>query len=113
MSITPPVDILIGMLQQGGVPSDAVEARAAELLGALEGEYDLHPAHVGFKNGAVIREGEGKHGGWSCVVNGVDIAPWVDDWSITPDPVDGAGGSARLTVTIPLDYLDMRTEATP
>lgn len=112
MSITPPEDILAMKLEQGGVPSDLVESRAAELLEELRTEWDLHPAQMPWGgNSAVIRQEGGS--GWSVIVNGIDIAGWVDDWTITPEPGTDGAGRARLTVTIPLEHLDMRAKGTP
>lgn len=111
MSITPPEDILAAELEQGGVPADLAEARAAELLEELRAEWDLHPAQVEWGgNSAVLRQ-EGLEG-WSVVVNGIDIANWIDDWTVTPEPGTSGAGTARLTVTIPLEHLDMRAKGT-
>ena len=105
MSITPPESIILAALEQSET-TDA-EALAAEVLEDLRGEWDLHPAQVEWGgNSAVIRQ-DGSEG-WSVVVNGIDIASWIDDWTITPEPGTNGAGTARLNVSIPLEHLDMR-----
>lgn len=114
MSITPPEDILLGALESIGIAPAGLnggpvghEALAAALLEQLRTEWDLHPAQVEWGgNSAVLRQ-EGLEG-WSVVVNGIDIANWIDDWTITPEPGTDGAGTARLNVSIPLEHLDMR-----
>lgn len=119
MSITPPEDILAAALDRIGIAPTGVnggpvghEAIAAALLEELRTEWDLHPAQVEWGgNSAVLRQDGGS--GWSLVVNGIDIGGWANDWSITPEPGTYGSGEARLTVTIPLQRLDMRAKGTP
>lgn len=119
MSITPPEGILAAALDRIGLPQTGVnggpvghEALAAALLEELRTEWDLHPAQVEWGGSSAVIRREGLEG-WSVVVNGIDIANWVDDWTITPEPGTSGAGSARLTVSIPLEHLDMRAKGTP
>lgn len=118
MSITPPQNIICGALEEIGVHPVGdnggpvgYEALAAAILEELRAEWDLHPVQVPWGgNSAVIRQESAE--GWSVVVNGIDIAGWIDDWSITPEPETNGAGTARLNVSIPVEYLDMRAEGT-